>query len=494
MFERTVKQPLIKRDELSRRCFLAGTAGGLGSLALSILMDPILLSASASAFKREAGGIKELPHFSPTAKRVICLFQSGGASHVDLFEDKPALRKFAGEEIPASIKGDQRLTGMTSGQSAYPIVPPINSGKRCGESGTWISDLLPQLQTVAGELAMIKSVNTEAINHDPAVTFMNTGNQQPGYPSMGAWLSYGLGSENAELPAFIAMTSQGSGKNPGQPIFSRLWGNGFLPSSHQGVGLRPGANPVLYLSNPPGTNRNQRRKMLDDLATLNRAQVEVTGDPETLTRIQAYEMAFRMQMSVPELTNISNETTATLESYGPDVHRPGSYAANCLLARRLAERDVRFVQLYHRGWDQHIALNRQLPNQCRDVDQPTAALIKDLKQRGLLQDTLVLFLTEFGRTSFSQGKFGSPGAGRDHHGRCFTCWMAGGGVKPGIEFGQTDDFAYNITENPVHLRDLHATLMHCMGIDHNRFSFRFRGLHSRLTGVEQANVVKKILL
>jgi uncharacterized protein (DUF1501 family) len=440
-----------------------------------------------------AEAIAGLPHFPPTAKRVICLFQSGGASHVDLFDDKPTLHEYAGKEIPPSIKGDQRLTGMTSRQAAYPVVPPLKPGKKCGESGMWISDLLPHLQTVASELALIKTVNTEAINHDPAITFMNTGNQQPGYPSMGAWLSYGLGSENANLPAFIAMTSQGSGKNPGQPIFSRLWGSGFLPSSHQGVGLRPGANPVLYLANPPGVSREDRRAILDDLAVLNQSRAEELGDPETLTRIQAYEMAFRMQMSVPELTDISNETAETLESYGPDVHRPGSYAANCLLARRLAERDVRFVQLYHRGWDQHIALARQLPNQCRDIDQPTAALIRDLKQRDLLKDTLVLFLTEFGRTTFSQGKLGDPGAGRDHHGRCFTCWMAGGGVKGDMEYGRTDDFAYNIAENPVHLHDLHATLMHCLGIDHSRFTYRFRGLHVRLTGVEEAHVVKELL-
>jgi uncharacterized protein (DUF1501 family) len=353
--------------------------------------------------------------------------------------------------------------------------------------------LLPHLQGVANHLAMIKTVSTEAINHDPAVTFINTGNQQPGYPSMGAWMSYGLGSENENLPAFITMTSQGSGKNPGQPIFSRLWGSGFLPSSHQGVGLRPGANPVLYLANPPGTNRRQRRAMLDDLATLNQARAAELGDPETLTRIQAYEMAFRMQVSVPELTDTSDETADTLARYGPDVHRPGSYAANCLLARRLAERDVRFVQLYHRGWDQHIALTRQLPNQCRDVDQPTAALLEDLNERGLLKDTLVMFMTEFGRTTFSQGKLGDPSSGRDHHGRCFTCWLAGGGVRGGVEFGRTDDFAYNIAENPVHLRDLHATLLHCLGIDHRRFTYRFRGLHVGLTGVEEAQVVSQVL-
>ena len=477
----------------SRRLFLSGAAGGLGSLAFQSLLTPDLLQASEASVSSATGGIAGLPHFAPTAKRIICLFQSGGVSHVDLFDDKPAIRKLAGQEIPPSVKGDQRLTGMTSQQSVYPIVPPLKTGKRCGESGTWISDLLPHLQTVAGEIAMIKSVSTEAINHDPGVTFMNTGSQLPGSPSMGAWMDYGLGSENANLPAFIAMTSQGAGKNPGQPIFSRLWGSGFLPSSHQGVGLRPGASPVLYLANPPGTSRGQRREILDDLASLNRERAEALGDPETLTRIKAYEMAYRMQVSVPELTDISDESAETIASYGPDVQRPGSYAANCLLARRLAERDVRFVQLYHRGWDQHIALSQQLPKQCRDIDQPTTALLKDLKQRGLLEDTLVVFLTEFGRTTFSQGKLGDPSAGRDHHGRCFTCWMAGGGVKGGIEYGKTDDFAYNIAEDPVHLRDLHATMLHCMGIDHHRFTYRFRGLHVGLTGVEEAHVVKKIL-
>jgi uncharacterized protein (DUF1501 family) len=476
---------------LSRREFLTGPSSALGTMALGSLLFPqIQQSASADSF----GGVPGLPHFAGKAKRVICLFQSGGASHVDLFDDKPMLHKHAGKDIPPSVKGDQRLTGMTSRQAAYPVVPPLKTGKRCGTSGTWISDMLPHMQTVADKLAMLKTVNTEAINHDPAVTFMNTGNQQPGYPSMGAWLSYGLGSENENLPAFISMTSQGSGKNPGQPIFSRLWGSGFLPSSHQGVGLRPGANPVLYLANPPGTNRDQRRAMLDDLAALNQERAGILGDPETLTRIQAYEMAFRMQMSVPELTDLSEETAGTLDSYGPDVYRPGSYAANCLLARRLTERGVRFVQLYHRGWDQHVALSRQLPNQCRDIDQPSAALIKDLAKRGLLEETLVIFMSEFGRTTFSQGKLGDPSSGRDHHGRCFTCWMAGGGVKGGIEYGQTDEFSYNIAENPVHLRDLHATMMHCLGINHRRFSYRFRGLHVRLTGVEEARVVKEVLV
>jgi uncharacterized protein (DUF1501 family) len=310
---------------------------------------------------------------------------------------------------------------------------------------------------------------------------------------MGAWISYGLGSANENLPTFIAMISQGTGKNPGQPIFSRLWGNGFLPSSHQGVCLRPGASPVLYLGDPPGTDRAQRRAMLDDLAQLNQLQAEKSGDPETLARISAYEMAFRMQTSVPELTDLSGEPEAIVSSYGPEVHKAGSYAANCLLARRLLERGVRFVQLFHRGWDQHIAIKGQLPNQCKDVDQPTAALLKDLKQRGLLEDTLVMFLTEFGRTVFSQGTLGDANAGRDHHGRCFTVWLAGAGVKPGIEYGGTDDFCYNIAENPVHLRDLHATMLHILGIDHNRFTHPFRGLDARLSGVEPAHVVDDIL-
>jgi uncharacterized protein (DUF1501 family) len=335
-------------------------------------------------------------------------------------------------------------------------------------------------------------VNTEAINHDPAITFMNTGNQLPGYASIGAWASYGLGSVNENLPAFVAMVSQGTGKNPGQPIFSRLWGSGFLPSSHQGVGLRPGANPVLYLNNPPGVEREQRRELLDGLQALNQLHADRSGDPETLTRIAAYEMAFRMQASVPELTDTRDETAEVLDSYGPEVKRPGSYAANCLLARRLLQRDVRFVQLFHRGWDQHIAISRQLPNQCRDVDQPTAALLKDLKRLGMLEDTLVVFLTEFGRTVFSQGKIDTPGMGRDHHGRCFTVWLAGAGIKGGMEYGVTDDFCYNIAEKPVHLRDLHATILHCLGIDHERFSYPFRGLNVRLTGVEPASVVKDI--
>ena len=472
---------------VNRRTFLGTAAGGIGQAALGAL----LAGGAGAETARLAGGA--LPHFAPKAKRVLCLFQSEGFSHVDLFDHKPTLAANHGKELPPSVKGDQRLTGMTSGQSAYPVVAPLWPGRFCGEQQTWMSDLLPHMQTIADELCIIKSMHTEAINHDPAITFMNTGNQQPGYASMGAWVSYGLGSANENLPTFIAMVSQGSGKNPGQPIFSRLWGSGFLPSSHQGVGLRPGASPVLYLQDPPGTSREQRRAMLDDLAHLNHLRFRELGDPETLARIHAYEMAYRMQTSVPELTDTSGETAATLADYGPEVAKAGSYAANCLVARRLLERDVRFVQLFHRGWDQHIAIKRQLPNQCRDVDQPTAALIKDLRQRGLLDDTLVVFATEFGRTVFSQGALGNPGMGRDHHGRCFTVWLAGAGVKRGIEYGKTDDFCYNIVENPVHLRDLHATILHCLGIDHARFTFPFRGLDTRLTGVEEAHVVEGIL-
>jgi uncharacterized protein (DUF1501 family) len=475
-------------SQLTRRSFLSTASCSVGSLALSQLL--LKESQAASTGDR---GLPGLPHFAPKAKRVVCLFQSGGLSHVDLFDDKPTLHQYAGKDIPASIKGEQRLTGMTSGQSAYPVLPALKPGKFCGQSGRWISDLLPHTQSIADEICVLKTLHSEAINHDPGVTYFNTGNQLPGYASMGSWISYGLGSLNDNLPAFIALVSQGTGKNPGQPIFSRLWGSGFLPSSHQGVSLRPGRNPVLYLENPPGVQPEQRRALLDDLQSLNQTSASLLNDPETQTRIAAYEMAFRLQTSVPDLTDISTESATTLQAYGPEVTRPGTYAANCLLARRLLERDVRFVQLYHRGWDQHINITSQLPNQCRDVDQPSAALIKDLKQRGLLEDTLVIFATEFGRTTFSQGAFGSPGMGRDHHGRCFSIWMAGGGIQSGIEYGKTDDFCYNIAENPVHLRDLHATLMHCLGIDHQRLSYRFRGLHTRLTGVEEAHVVKEIL-
>ncbi len=490
--------PIHSADHLAtRRTFLGATAGALGSTALSTLLARTAFATSqrAGGFTPADGaqGLPSLPHFTPKAKRVLCLFQSGGFSHVDLFGYKPALTKNQGKDIPPSVRGNQRLTGMTAGQAHFPVVAPMWSGRRCGQSGAWISNLLPHLQNVADDMCIVKSMYTESINHDPAITFFNTGNQQPGYASMGAWISYGLGSTNENLPTFVAMISQGTGKNPGQPIFSRLWGSGFLPSTHQGVGLRAGANPVLYLNDPPGTDRPQRRALLDDLAQLNHIREAETGDPETLARINAYEMAFRMQTSVPELTDLSGEPASVIESYGPDVHKAGSYAANCLLSRRMLERGVRFVELYHRGWDQHIAISRQLPNQCRDVDQPTAALLSDLKQRGLLEDTLVMFLTEFGRTVYSQGVPGNANMGRDHHGRCFTIWLAGAGVKPGIEYGRTDDFCYNIVEHPTHLRDLHATMLHILGIDHTRFTYPFRGLDAKLTGVEEAHVANGIL-
>ncbi len=478
-------------SELSRRAFLSQQAGGLGRIALGSL----LLGNTAAARSAPAGalGIADLPHFAPRAKRVIYLFQSGGPSHCDLFDYTPRIDKLHGEELPPSVRGDQRVTGMTSGQDSFPVVAPMRKMRQCGQHGTWLSDLIPYTQKIADNITIVRSMHTEAINHDPAVTFINTGSQQPGNASLGAWLSYGLGSENENLPAYMVLMSQGSGKNPGQPLFSRLWGSGFLPSSHQGVNLRPGANPVLYLANPEGVTSASRRAMLDNLSKLNAIQSAETGDPEIQSRISAYEMAFRMQSSVPSLTDLSDESESTFELYGPDSKRPGTFAANCLLARRMAERGVRFIQLFHRGWDQHISIEEQLPKQCRDTDQPSAALVRDLEERGLLDDTLVIWGGEFGRTVYSQGTLGSPSAGRDHHGRCFSIWMAGGGVKQGFDFGQTDDFSYNITENPVHIRDLNATILHCLGIDHQRFTFKFRGLDQRLTGVEEAHVVRELL-
>ncbi|HEX5051409.1 MAG TPA: DUF1501 domain-containing protein [Planctomycetota bacterium] len=492
-----MNEPRATPMELTRRALLGRGAHGIGSLALGSLLPGLASSCATGPSSRPAlpppRGFDGLPHFAPRARRVLCLFQAGGLSHIDLFDDKPTLHEHAGQDLPPSVRGSQRLTGMTSGQSKFPVVPPIAGGRRCGQSGLWISNLLPHLQTTADELCLIKSLYTEAINHDPAITLLNTGNQLPGYASMGSWVAYGLGSENENLPSFLTMVSQGSGKNPGQPIFSRLWGSGFLPSSQQGVALRPGGNPVLHLANPDGIDRAHRRAMLDDLAELQALGAERSGDPETTARIAAGEMAFRMQASVPELLELRGESAAVLASYGPDVQRPGSYAANCLLARRLLERGVRFVQLFHRGWDQHIAITRQLPDQCRDFDQPTAAVIADLRQRGMLDDTLVVIATEFGRTVYSQGELGAPGAGRDHHGRCFTIALAGGGVRGGIEYGATDDFCYNIAADPVHVRDLHATMLHCLGVDHARFTYRFRGLDTKLTGVEPARVVTEVL-
>lgn len=437
-----------------------------------------------------SSGLQGLPHHKPKAKRVIYLFQSGGPSHIDLWDYKPNLTTMHGKPLPDSVKGTQRVTGMTAGQKQFLTNAPIKPFQQHGECGRWVSDLLPHTAKVVDELAILKAVHTEAINHDPGITFINTGNQQIGHPSLGAWLSYGLGSENQDLPGYMVLISQGTGKNPGQPIFSRLWGSGYLPSEHQGVRLRPGTNPVLHLSNPSGINAGMRRGQLDDLAILNERHSQLTGDPEIEARIAQYEMAYRMQTSVPGLTDMSDEPDEVFEMYGPDSRKPGTYAANCLLARRMIERDVRCIQLFHRGWDQHNSLVTHLGNQCRDTDQASAALVADLKQRGLLDDTLVIWGGEFGRTAYSQGGLNS---GRDHHGRCFSVWMAGGGVKAGIEYGETDDYCYNVAEGAVHVRDLNATILDLLGIDHQQLSFKFQGLEQRLTGVEPARVVQEIL-
>ena len=474
----------------SRREFLEKTGLGLGAGALAHLLGGC--ASASTAGDPHINGLPGLPHFAPKAKRVICLFQSGGPSHLDLLDPKPELDRQFDKDLPDSIRRGQRITGMVASQARLACQPSRFKFTRHGKCGTEVSELLPHIGGIADEICVLRSVHTEAINHDPAITFFQTGSQLPGRPSMGAWTDYGLGRMNDNLPSFVVLVSTNKDRS-GQGLLARLWGSGFLPSNHQGVGLRPGANPVLYLQNPPTVDGAQRRELLDDLATLNEERARELGDPETITRIKAYEMAYRMQTSVPELADISQESKATLAAYGPEVTRPGSYAANCLLARRLLERDVRFVQLFHRGWDQHVALSRQLPNQCRDIDQPTAALIKDLKTRGLLEDTLVIFATEFGRTAFTQGGFGNPASGRDHHGRCFSVFLAGGGIKPGFEYGATDDFAYNIAKDGVHLRDLHATILHCLGIDHARFTYKFRGLNVKLTGVEEAHVVKGVL-
>ena len=458
----------------------------MGAAALATLLGRE--SESAEPFR--SVGLKGLPHHKPKAKRVIYLFQSGGPSHIDLWDYKPHLTTMHGKPLPDSVKGTQRVTGMTAGQKQFLANAPIKPFQQHGDCGRWVSDLLPHTAKVVDELAVLKAVHTEAINHDPGITFINTGNQQIGHPSLGAWLSYGLGSENQDLPGYMVLISQGTGKNPGQPIFSRLWGSGYLPSKHQGVRMRPGSNPVLHLSNPKGIDAEMRRGQLNDLAALNERHAQLTGDPEIEARIAQYEMAYRMQTSVPDLTDMSDEPEEVFDLYGPDSRKPGTYAANCLLARRMIERDVRCIQLFHRGWDQHNSLVSHLGNQCRDTDQASAALVADLKRRGLLDDTLVIWGGEFGRTAYSQGGLNS---GRDHHGRCFTVWMAGGGVKPGVEFGATDDYCYNIVDGAVHVRDFNATVLNLLGIDHRRLNFKFQGLEQRLTGVEPARVVDEIL-
>ncbi len=479
----------------TRRQLLANSSRAVGAAALASLMAESLTETAQAGFKPgsavEQGGLPGLPHFMPKAKRVIYLFMSGGPSHMDTFDYHPEMRKVHGKELPKEIRGDQRITGMTSGQKSFPCVAPMFEFRKYGEHQTWVSELLPHVAGIVDDIAIVKSVNTEAINHDPAITYINTGSQQPGKPSLGAWLSYGLGSPNRNLPAYTVMISAGKGNK--QALYARLWDAGFLSSRHQGVKLRSGADPVLYLKNPNGIDRDMRRRMLDRIAQINESHYEDFGDPETQTRIAQYEMAFRMQTSVPELMNLSDEPESTFELYGPESKKPGTFARNCIIARRMAERGVPFQQLFHRGWDQHFSLPKQIRGQCKDIDQPAAALVKDLKQRGMLNDTLVVWGGEFGRTIYSQGKLTKNDHGRDHHGRCFSMWMAGGGVKGGVEYGRTDDFAYNIVENPVHIRDFNATILHQLGIDHNRLSFKYQGLDQRVTGVEPSRVVKEIL-
>jgi hypothetical protein len=431
-------------------------------------------------------------HFAPKAKRVIFLHQSGGPAQQDLFDWKPDLVKHRGIDLPASVRMGQRITGMTSGQSTLPVAPTIFKFAQHGQSGAWVSELLPHIAKIVDDIAIVKSVHTDAINHDPAITFIQTGSQQPGRPSFGSWVSYGLGSENANLPGFVVLVSQSSGLNIDQPLFSRLWSSGFLPSNYQGIKFRSAGDPVLYLSNAPGIDRETRRRMLDNLGALNKAQAAEFHDPEIETRIAQYEMAYRMQTSVPELMDLSKESEETFAMYGPDVRKPGTYASHCLLARRLVERGVRFVQLYKRGWDQHNNLPRDLRLQCEAVDQPSAALVMDLKRRGLLDDTLVIWGGEFGRTVYCQGRLTESDYGRDHHPRNFAMWFAGGGIKRGTTIGETDDFSYNVAADPIHVHDIQATLLHCLGVDHKRLTYKFQGRDFRLTDVH-GEVVKKML-
>jgi len=471
----------------TRRHFFSTIGRGIGAAALGSLLSKDGLTAEPSSqepFKR--------PHFAPRAKRVIYLFQSGGPSQMDLFDYKPMMDKVRGQDLPDSIRQGQRLTGMSSGQEAFPVANSIFKFKQHGQSGATVSELMPHIASISDELCFIKSMHTEQINHDPAITFFQTGFQLAGRPSIGSWMTYGLGSSNRDLPSFVALTSRGTGRPSCQPLYDRLWGAGFMPTSYAGVKLRSASDPVLFLKDPPGMPRSMRRDMLDELAALNEKHMERTGDAEIQSRISQYELAYRMQSSVPELTDISDEPDHIMEMYGPEARKPGTFAANALLARRLAERDVRFVQLFHMGWDQHSTLPKELPGQSYDVDQASAALIKDLKQRGMLDDTLVVWGGEFGRTIYSQGELTDTSYGRDHHPRCFTIWMAGGGIKPGISYGATDDYSYNVVENPVSIHDLHATILNQLGINHELLTYRFQGRDYRLTDVH-GEIVKPIL-
>lgn len=485
------------KKSLDRRNFLAKTAMGLGSVALGTLIGKTMfgkglteLATAAAPDNLEQEVLRALPHFAPKAKRVVYLFMSGGPSQFETFDYKPKLVNMFGQPLPDSVRQGQRLTSMSSNQSILPVVPSLYKFNQHGHTQTWVSELLPHTARVVDDLCIIKSIHSEAINHDPAITFFQTGNQLPGRPSIGSWISYGLGTDNENLPSFIVLVSKNAVKD--QPLYARLWGNGFLPSEHQGVQFRAGKDPVLFLDNPEGYDGEDRKEMLDYLTALNKHQNAVNQDPEVEARIAQYEMAYRMQTSVPEVMDISEEPDEVFDLYGPDSRDPGTYAANCILARKLLEKDVKFVQLYHQGWDHHGGLPAGMTKQCKDTDQPTAALITDLKRRGLLEDTLVVWGGEFGRTVYSQGKLFPDNYGRDHHPRCFTMWMAGAGVKAGISYGETDDFSYNIVKDPVHVHDFQATLMHLMGINHERFTYRYQGRRFRLTDVH-GQVVKGIL-
>ena len=464
-------------QQFNRRQFVQTSGIGLGAFAVQ-------------ALQKKANGI---PRPAAKAKRVIYMFQSGAPSQLETFDYKPSLVDIQKTELPDSIRQGQRLTGMTSGQKSFPIAPSKFRFSQHGKSGAWVSELLPYTAKVADDLCIINSMQTDAINHDPAITFCQTGFQLAGRPSMGAWVAYGLGSANENLPAYVVMVSRGTGRAAGQPLYDRLWGSGFLPGKHQGVKLRSGQEPVLYLDNPAGCTTQLRREMLDDISSLNQIRSAQVGDPEIETRISQYELAFRMQTAVPEMTDISDEPEHILEMYGPDVRKPGTYARNCLLARKMAERDVRFIQLFHMGWDQHNDLPDHMSKQCKDTDQASAALIQDLKQRGMLDDTLVVWGGEFGRTVYCQGKFTDQTYGRDHHPRNFSIWMAGGGIKPGITYGKTDDFSYNVTENPVEVFDLNATILHQLGLDHEQLTWRFQGRDYRLTDVH-GRVLKDLIV
>ncbi len=480
--------PLLEQKlHINRRQFFGRCATGIGTAALATLLNPDLSATTA----KDPMALRA-PHFAPKAKRVIYLFQSGAPSQLDLFDYKPKMREMFDKDLPDSIRMGQRLTGMTSSQTRFPVAPSVFKFKQHGQSGAWISETLPFIGGIADDICIIKTMHTEAINHDPAMTFFQTGAQLAGRPSMGAWISYGLGSANRDLPAFVALSSRGSGRPSCQPLYDRLWGSGFLPSVYQGVKFRGAGDPVLYLSDPPGVNKSLRRKMLDDIAALNAQSYAEYQDPEIVTRIEQYELAYRMQTSVPELTDLSDEPQSTLDLYGPECQKRGTFASNCLLARRLAERGTRFIQLYHMGWDQHGSLPKELPGQCRDVDQPTAALITDLKQRGMLDDTLVIWGGEFGRTIYSQGTLTESNYGRDHHPKNFCIFMAGGGIKPGMVHGETDDFSYNVVRDPVHVHDLQATILNQLGLNHERLNYKYQGRYFRLTDVH-GNVMHELL-